>query len=1017
MMLLKVLQRSSHHLLGGEERLWAFPLSYLRRHATRVFPPRSSKDLMKSITSAESVEGILSRCHASLSELNGINKVMCLKALAKASVKGRSSRKRTATREGVSMANSSESSQPLCWDPRFQRFRSSLLTLLHPTASLSRISPHMLTVMAWCVATLRFRDYEMMHAVAQKCIILLTQQPSPPGEKTRRSSSSASTLFSAVDLATLCWSFTVFHLQNGLRHRWLLPKLSPAFVQEMHKTSLGEISKRKRRGMTDSPTKGETLRLCRTLLRKDIIAIFFSVPAVATPSLSHFDVSALSLLLWAYVSCGHADRHSEFCLAIEHQLRQRLSSFEGKHFCHFVWSMTSMGLSSRRSTATFIAVVEEVERRLTHYLEGKAPPSETARLLEREKEGEDGENFIDSLALSSEAEERFSISGPLSSSESLLMYSSLIDPVSARMASGPLLCDLAFSGLESSSPTISTSSSPTISTSSSPTISTSSSPTISTSSSPPPPSPPPFNLNDFSRLFLPLAQALPLSERFYTLASRFIMPLLHEASLVHLCYIATAFQRYILNVNNFSSVWLTHSRGATAASNEAAESPTAESTYYEALFSLGNNFPSMTVKPMMECIERELLCRQRKSSTFQQFHPSRDTPLDEFNGICGVVGAMSLLSRLKRSTLQTLLSLYTSEDFLESLQEEVSSVSLSSQKKMHRRFPQTSVQPSVTENLELSASLFLSTLSTLSEDSATHRFNLPSVVYKPPSWLVNPFNEVKQKRTSEFLPFSRETVATMLSSTRPEPLQEYLRLVHPTALSENTLLTSGILHRLDLYTSGTVDTGLSVFLCKCNILGPLLVAKTLKGYCGMRLLLEARVVEKSYLCLVHGRMPLGKTTVIQECIETEKNGHKGTLTSKISSTGKSVSMHMKGCEAEALSVIQFSLNRVYLKYVKYIQMGDFFSLCRVRIFTGRTHQIRVHMRAHGYPIVGDGQYMDDKAMLERDRTFCWRPFLHCESLYFEDLKEKKHHINCALPADLTEALQSLESISMDSAIV
>ena len=54
------------------------------------------------------------------------------------------------------------------------------------------------------------------------------------------------------------------------------------------------------------------------------------------------------------------------------------------------------------------------------------------------------------------------------------------------------------------------------------------------------------------------------------------------------------------------------------------------------------------------------------------------------------------------------------------------------------------------------------------------------------------------------------------------------------------------------------------------------------------------------------------------------------------------------------------------------------SLVRVRIFTGRRHQIRVHLKDCGFPIVGDAAYADDEDT--------YRTFLHAEDLeLFHDI--------------------------------
>jgi 23S rRNA pseudouridine1911/1915/1917 synthase len=75
-------------------------------------------------------------------------------------------------------------------------------------------------------------------------------------------------------------------------------------------------------------------------------------------------------------------------------------------------------------------------------------------------------------------------------------------------------------------------------------------------------------------------------------------------------------------------------------------------------------------------------------------------------------------------------------------------------------------------------------------------------------------------------------------------------------------------------------------------------------------------------------------------------------------------------------------------------MGKDISLVRVRIETGRTHQIRAHMAAAGHPLLGDGLYGGDCTRLQR-------PALHCTDLVLKQpFTGACIHIQSPLPADL-----------------
>ena len=78
------------------------------------------------------------------------------------------------------------------------------------------------------------------------------------------------------------------------------------------------------------------------------------------------------------------------------------------------------------------------------------------------------------------------------------------------------------------------------------------------------------------------------------------------------------------------------------------------------------------------------------------------------------------------------------------------------------------------------------------------------------------------------------------------------------------------------------------------------------------------------------------------------------------------------------------------------------SLLECRLETGRTHQIRVHLRAIGHPVVGDRDYDGGRPGLDPGR-----PFLHAEMLRFRHpVSGEPVEASAALPRDLTEILDA-----------
>ncbi|HMR90924.1 MAG TPA: RluA family pseudouridine synthase [Chitinophagaceae bacterium] len=106
---------------------------------------------------------------------------------------------------------------------------------------------------------------------------------------------------------------------------------------------------------------------------------------------------------------------------------------------------------------------------------------------------------------------------------------------------------------------------------------------------------------------------------------------------------------------------------------------------------------------------------------------------------------------------------------------------------------------------------------------------------------------------------------------------------------------------------------------------------------------------------------------------------------------------------------------------KVLQSFGICSWMEFRIHTGRTHQIRVHMKDAGFPIVCDNVYGDGKPLLlssikpkfklskyeEEERPLVGRLALHAWQLQFSSLSGKEITLEAAIPKDLRAALQQL----------
>ena len=170
----------------------------------------------------------------------------------------------------------------------------------------------------------------------------------------------------------------------------------------------------------------------------------------------------------------------------------------------------------------------------------------------------------------------------------------------------------------------------------------------------------------------------------------------------------------------------------------------------------------------------------------------------------------------------------------------------------------------------------------------------------------------------------------------------------------------GIVHRLDKDTSGVM-----------------LVAKNNVALANLSNQFKSRSVKKVYLTLVKGHLK-PELGVIEAPIGRDSGDRK-----KMAVTRES-----RGRQA-----------RTNYRVIRYVGKN---SLLEITPETGRTHQIRVHLAAIGYPVIGDATYGKKSAYLNRQ-------FLHAYRLSFHLPSSGKYvEFESPLPADLEKALQDLD---------
>jgi 23S rRNA pseudouridine955/2504/2580 synthase len=173
-------------------------------------------------------------------------------------------------------------------------------------------------------------------------------------------------------------------------------------------------------------------------------------------------------------------------------------------------------------------------------------------------------------------------------------------------------------------------------------------------------------------------------------------------------------------------------------------------------------------------------------------------------------------------------------------------------------------------------------------------------------------------------------------------------------------------HRLDRDTSGL-----------------LIVCKKRSALVELHRQLREGEVEKVYATLVKG-------VPAQDAFELSQPLHKYVM----DSGERRVSVHESGRSA--------------LTRVKVTRKGRDFSLLEVRLLTGRTHQIRVHLAHAGHPVLGDDKYGDFELNHSLAKQGVKRLFLHAGRLAFaHPVSRERLRLQAPLPADMTAFAERL----------
>ncbi len=200
-----------------------------------------------------------------------------------------------------------------------------------------------------------------------------------------------------------------------------------------------------------------------------------------------------------------------------------------------------------------------------------------------------------------------------------------------------------------------------------------------------------------------------------------------------------------------------------------------------------------------------------------------------------------------------------------------------------------------------------------------------------------------------------------------------------------------IVHRLDKEASGLM-----------------IIPKNNKSFEYFKKQFKERKMIKEYSALVFGKLSK-ENDIIDFPIKRSSQGHKMASIPKSNknikspedindSTSNRAVGNLKALEGSRDAISEFNIIKRFIN----------FSLVKVNIKTGRTHQIRVHFSAYGHPILGDNLYGNKKSKIKNKKMGINRLFLIANKLKFIDQDGLSQEFSINLSPDLEEILKIIK---------
>lgn len=154
-----------------------------------------------------------------------------------------------------------------------------------------------------------------------------------------------------------------------------------------------------------------------------------------------------------------------------------------------------------------------------------------------------------------------------------------------------------------------------------------------------------------------------------------------------------------------------------------------------------------------------------------------------------------------------------------------------------------------------------------------------------------------------------------------------------------------------------------------NTSGLIICGKSLSGSQEMNYIIKNRLVDKYYTTIIHGEL----TKVIDSRCYHIKDGTKVHIYDRKPTDGNAAEIHT---------------------IFEPVKTANGYTLVRVKLITGKTHQIRAQAAHLGFSIIGERKYNNNIGLIDFNKQHGLQyHLLHCESLYFHDIKGSLDYLN------------------------